>query len=323
MRYFYWGGSDSGKNHLTYYSRINNKTCLMWCDYFIRKDKTITHIYEPYKWSEETKRVWIYHYNVGLKEKYKEFRQILNEDPKNKNFYRNVFRSNCRHKSQINPVKNKTVNKLSLSDEDIKKYSDVKYIDTEIYDEILLKHRGKAFPLLTHEKLDGHWEKIFEGVDCMFIGCEPKDWMIDDLTPFLREGISIVPYKSNNLDNYISKLDGFQDFRPNINISNSNLFETYEKDKQLVWKFLNSWNEEIENIASILKDKKIPFIYFDLDKDRYEDIFKGWDNNLPKNYTHRQQFWQEDNTEYEKRYSKVKAIAEEYIDNSPTVTYNI
>ena len=313
MRYFYWGGIDSGKNHLIYYSRINDKTCMTWNDYYIRKDKTTTHIYEPYKWSEETKRVWIYHSNVKLKQKYNEFRQIQNEDPKNKNNYRNVFRSPCRHKSQINPVKSKTANKLSLSDEDIKKYSDVKYIDSEIYNEILLRHTSKAFQPLTREQLTGHWKHILEGVDCMFIGCGMSDWMIDDLTPFLREGMSIVPYKSNRLDSYISKLDGFQDFRPYINISRSNLFDTYKNDKQIVWKFLDSWNEEVENIANMLNDKKIPFIYFDLDKDRYEDVFK-WDNNLPKDYTHRQQFWQEDNTEYDKRYNKVKAIAEEYID---------
>jgi hypothetical protein len=338
MKYFYWGGLDIGKMHLKKNALINDKTIMTWSDYYIKKIGSTTHIFEPFEWYDVTKSVSIYHNNNKLSVCHKDIRQIIYEDlskgGKNKNYY---WTGSLRlpHVSQINPIKNEDINKLSIrnlawdlkgntliitqdqrenliSDKDVKKYSDVKYIDTEIYYEILRKYRN-VFQPLTRELLDGQWNDILEGVDCFFCGAGMSDWMLDDLTPFLRESMSIVPIKSNKLDRYISKLDGFQDFRPTINISKTNIFETYERDKELVWKYLDSWDEEIENIVRILDDRKIPYTYFDLDKDSYEEVFKGWNNTLPRDYTHRKNCWQEDNPEFEKNYNKIKAIAEEYL----------
>ena len=309
MTYFYWGGADSGKNHIRVYSRANDKVYLMSTvgdntarvGHIFNKHITETHLRES-NWNDQTYTKKIYHNNNGLRV--------------SQNVNRSIYSKflGIGHFSQIHPydLKGSVKNKIVISDEDIKKYSDVKYIGTEIYWYICSKYTSKAFQPLTREVVGNQWEDILEDVDCMQVDESMKDWIIEDLVPYFREGINLVPFKSDHLDNYISKLDGFANFIPEIHYG-GNLLEIYEKDKEFVWKWLDQWNIKLKETVDKLRERKIPFTYFDLDKDSYKDVFKGWDYELPRNFTHRKKFWMTGEN-FESRYYKVKSIAEEYIE---------
>ena len=331
MTYYYWGFTDTGKNHLRLFAKANDKIYLMfkgWDEgnqpfrsHFcqtnsatsnvstgnvatgIVKHITETH-YRETNWNDQTYIKRIYHNNNGLRVSDISNRQIFSKF------------TGIGHLSQIHPndlkggitIKNKT----NLSDEDIKKYSDVKYIGTEIYRYICSRYTSIAFQPLTREVVGNQWDEILEDVDCMQVDEHLRDWIVDDLVPYFREGTNLVPFKSDHLDNYISKLDGFADFIPEINYRGS-LFDAYEKDKEFVWMWLDQWNIKLKNIVDKLRERKIPFTYFDLDKDSYKDVFKGWDYEIPRDFSHRRKFWIT-GKDFEKRYSKVKSIAEEYIE---------
>lgn len=310
MTYYYWGFTDTGKNHLRLFAKANDKVYLMSTvanntaknGHIIVKHITDTH-YRETSWNDQTYTKRIYHNNNGLRV----------SDIANRQIYSKF--TGIGHLSQIHPrdlkggIKN---NKTNLSDEDVKKYSDVKYIGTEIYRYICSRYTTTAFPPLTREVVGNQWSEIMKDVDCMQVDEHLRDWIIEDLVPYFREGVNLVPYKSDHLDNYISKLDGFANFIPEINYGNS-LFDVYEKDKEFVWMWLDQWNIKLKNIAEKLRERKIPFRYFDLDKDSYKEVFKGWDYEIPRDFSHRRKFWIT-GKDFEKRYSKVKSIAEEYIE---------
>jgi len=302
MTYYYWGDQDNGKNHLRCYAMQNDKTYLRVDKakkgYVFIKTMSNTH-HRGIDWIEHTITKIIYHNNNGLKV--------------SQNTKRSIYTKflGIGHLSQIHPYDLKK-DKITMSDEDIKKYSNIKYIDTEIYWYILNNNFKKALQPLTKEIIGNKWEDILENVDCMQVDNSVTEWKKDCLIPYFREGINVVPFKSNHLDNYISKLDGFANFIPEIQCG-GNLLETYEKDKEFVWLWLDQWNIKLKNIVEKLRKNKIPFTYFDLDNDSYKNTFKGWDYELSRDFTHRKKWWVMGD-DFEKRYSKIKSIAEEYIE---------
>ena len=58
-----------------------------------------------------------------------------------------------------------------------------------------------------------------------------------------------------------------------------------------------------------MRQHNIPITMFDLDGDRYEDIFPDWDVVLPKDTTHFKKVWEG----YEENYKEVVMMAKEYL----------
>tara|TARA_B100000427_G_scaffold79782_1_gene65079 strand:+ start:1121 stop:2029 length:909 start_codon:yes stop_codon:yes gene_type:complete len=292
--YFYWGAKDSGKGHLMHLARINNKTFLGGRLAQIFKEKTITHIIEK-QWRDITSQKTIYHNING-------FRKCTKIE--DKIFSIKVF---GKHNSTINPDRIREphyqdrMRKQPFTQDDIKKYTQEKYINTNVYYEIINKCDYITTDL-NADVLKGHYDEIFDGVDIVtFPDCSniPND-IIDGMIPSIKDAIHIVPYKSNVLDSIISKLDF--DF-----IKNTSIFDV---PKEQIWNWLDSFILANDKILSILNQYKLPYTLFDLDNGDYRETFGGLgDKELPRDFTHPRGSWDVDNNP---NYAKIVEIAKEY-----------
>ena len=305
--FVYWGYRDSGKAHMKHYAKLNNKTSLLTMPNEIRKIKTTTHINEI-TWTDETIHRTLYHDLDGFRHCDKIERRIW----KHHDHAQPFSTLNPKIKEKENGIKTKK-NKI-YSEDQIKKYTQKEYINTEVYFDIIAKYNkfwgddGICKPL-THDTLKNHYDEILDGVDLLLTfglgegGCgpsNPADWFMDDLDEVFRNSVNIVPYKSNIFDSVVSKLDHYRI------LTHNDLFEDYKKDPKIVWSYLDFYIEGVERIKDNLKQRNIPFQMFDLDTDSYPDTF-GWQVDVDRKFTHRQSSW---NPEIHER---VKKIAEHYI----------
>ena len=293
--YVYWGGVDSGKAHLKHYAMLNNKTNLLWdlIGKYIKKIYTTTHHYES-NWRDETIHRIIYHNINGLRKcEKKENRVYQYESYSHKNSA--IDPNAAFHGIRGNKRKGYSV-------DDINKYTQIEYINTNIYFDIISKHVNQICQDMDRKILD--YDEIFKDVDLLtFI---PPKYVIQDNINLFQSAINIVPYKSNKIDSIISKLDGFADYQPHLEY-NLDLLEVYNTDKNRVWYWLDEFNRQKDDVIELLKKYEIPYIMFDLDTDSYKDVF-GWDIELPRNHTHRKSSWQNN-----ERYAMIQDIAKEYV----------
>lgn len=295
--FVYWGSNDSGKAHLKHYAKLNNKTNLLWMNNEIRKIKTTTHINEI-SWTDETIHRIIYH-------------DLDNELRKCEKKENRIWRhhDHIHRNSSINPnaVQYGPRNSGKRYTKDhIKKYTQKEFVNTTVYFDMILSNGGGwgdgICKPLTHDTLRNHYDEILQDVDLItFI---LPDWVIDDLEDVLRKSVNIIPYKSNHLDSVISKLDGFKNFRATE--FGNDILEVYQQDKTRIWRWLDSFQEEIDDIKKNLTQRKIPYQMFDLDTDSYPDTF-GWQVDVDRKFSHRGKSWQCDN------YKNIEEIAKEYI----------
>ena len=87
------------------------------------------------------------------------------------------------------------------------------------------------------------------------------------------------------------------------------MFDAYVKQRDLVWLHLDDIVNEGRNLEYRLRELKIPYEYFNLDKDDYS-IF-GCDVSLPSDHTHPD--WDLTNEKTYDNWSQIRRIAEEYI----------
>ena len=138
-----------------------------------------------------------------------------------------------------------------------------------------------------------------------------------DALKWVGESNNFVPYKEDILDSMISKLAAFDKKlagkrafkltgRPQIF---KDLFDAYVKQRDLVWLHLDDIVNEGRNLEYRLRELKIPYEYFNLDKDDYS-IF-GCDVSLPSDHTHPD--WDLTNEKTYDNWSQIRHIAEEYI----------
>ena len=83
----------------------------------------------------------------------------------------------------------------------------------------------------------------------------------------------------------------------------------YKKEIQHLFRthFFPKFN--LDNTISTLRMNNIPYQMFDLDNDNYTDVYKGWDIQLPRDYTHLKQCW----VGCEENYKEVEKMAKEYL----------
>tara|TARA_Y100001937_G_C7077038_1_gene311099 strand:- start:272 stop:1189 length:918 start_codon:yes stop_codon:yes gene_type:complete len=299
--FVYWGSNDSGKSHLKNYAKLNNKTNLLWLNHEIRKIKTQTHI-DEITWREETIHRIIYH-NLD--------NELRKCDKKERRIWRHA--EHIHRDSSINPDKiqygprNPLVKKKKGYTKDhIKKYTQKEFVNTTVYFDMILSYGGGwgdgICKPLTHDVLKDHYEEILEDVDVLSFLL--PEWAIDALEDKLRKSVNIIPYKSNHLDSVISKLDGFKNFR--VTEWGNDILEVYKQDKNRIWRWIDSFQEEMDDIKKNLTRRNIPYQMFNLDEDSYADTF-GWEKEISRKFSHRGESWKCDN------YKNIEAIAKEYI----------
>jgi len=288
--FIYWGGVDSGKSHIRSFARLNSKTQLLWTPLFIVKVITQNHIHED-TWRDETSHQIIYH-NVD-----DEFRIC---EKKEDRVWR-LDRFNDVHERKM--IKSLKKNKTRYSDEHCRKYTQKEYIGTSVYFDIIKRPYLKILKELNSDILKDHWDEIIDGVD--IISFQMPEWVIKDLVEIVRKSTNIIPYKSDLVDECVSKLDGFSYFRRESEYGND-VLEVYDQDKNRVWRWLDSFQEEVEGTKKMFKKYEIPYEMFDLDQDSYTDFF-GWELDMDRKYSWRGKNW------VGERHEKIVSIAKEYI----------
>ena len=100
---------------------------------------------------------------------------------------------------------------------------------------------------------------------------------------------NVIPYKENLIDCFASKLKRIKKF---------DVLERYKTDKRTLWAHLDGVVRNVRRREKYLQDNDIDFVYFNLDRDDYGEVF-GFhnngitrDNTHPGNYPEREQFEQ-------------------------------
>jgi len=288
IHYFYWGFTDSGKNYVNRLAKLNEKVIANLYDNYILKTYTKVHIHEK-DWDDVTFTTKIIHDNDGLKTVSKI----------NKRVFKYNYIPHAPH-STINSNWLKKDNETGHNVFDYGKYRDWKYHESSVY----YKNATTYNKLNLHEV---HMREIMEDVDLIDSNIL---YYFEPMKNMLRQNnsVNIIPYKVNLLDSFISKLDGFQMLNTRLEDHND-LFEVYEQDKERVWKWLDFFLHEQNFLVDKLKANDIPYVYFNLDEDKY-----WWDDkSLARDCTHRKSGWVLADESEQWKYSKVVDIAKEYI----------
>ena len=302
--FVYWGGHDGGKAHMKQYAILNNKTHLLWLIRTNSMTKNIIKIYSTVHyhgiyWRDQTTRKIIYHNINGFRKCEKTEDSIYHFLPFKHNKSSMVQKDDRTTFYQLKRKRNYT-------QDEIKKYSQIKYINTNLYFDIIKFFIDKIGEEIPREMLV--YDEIFKDVDLVTL--PPPEHVVQDNVQLFQSSINIVPYKSNVLDSIISKLDLFESaFRENPfeDQRDDDLLEAYNSDKNIVWNYLDKYKREQDNVIRLLKKHDIPYIMFDLDTDSYKDTF-GWEIELPRDYSHRKNSWQDSH-----RYAIIHDIAKEYV----------
>ena len=141
MTFIYWGGSFTGKNHLIKYAKVNNKSIAKLNPYRYIKYTTNVHIFD-YPWYDYTLRTDVYH----KRKDESDIRITTNITNKVEFIY------TCGQPPTTNYINpeyqtKQYVEEVYFNDEELKKYSSLKYTNTTTYYEIFArgKHRDNLF----------------------------------------------------------------------------------------------------------------------------------------------------------------------------------
>lgn len=269
MTFIYWAGVDYGKHHLQEYAKANRKSFT--------------------KWHKTSAKKFSYTNDKQIKEYYyKDETNRTEEDIIDKRFelrsYTNYIKYIPRPKEYLERQKNKRKRDIFT---DIKKC-----LPTDI-----------IFPLY------GIWPgsimqcNSYNGYKGII-----NDWghMTEENIHFLRNCNNIVPYKEDILDSAMCKLDKFYEYTHTP--YKHDVVKAHKENKNYVWIFLdNLIFTSQQYIEQLLQQYNIPYTYFNLDKDNYNEVF-GWEIVVDRDVTHPHRRW-DDN----EKYNLIKNIAEEYI----------
>ncbi len=322
--YVYWGGMNSGSFHVQLLADLNNKTSLHSFEPKVYHKTKIKDIYRERKWNESIYEHIIYH----KQKKYDDLLRAKNTEHKLEVAFEGL--------AQMSDINTKTTwvilsemyaekfrkfsdrRKYKLK-HDIEEYSKIKYIGSLIYYKLLIQNSEELCDPLGYKMVNDNAEEIFDGVDAIVdtrnnllteLDRNSEQVFPENVLKILRSSVNIVPYKTNLLDSVISKLDSFShDIRDHPHIKKGTLYETYENNKPFLWRFLDSYQTNLDNTISTLRKNNIPYQMFDLDNDNYTDVYKGWDIQLPRDYTHLKQCW----VGCEENYKEVEKMAKEYL----------
>ena len=340
----YWAYANSGKGHMDFYASYNGMTVLS--SKHNNFYKTIHKI--QHRGMTPKGNCWIYcdlQEKIYYRDSDKFLSSSINYTDKFKAYYFTPADSYINPLSKpYTEFKNKYRIKESytFTNEDINKFTSDEYKGSGIYDRALMQYiiRVKKFEDLGYEMLNNNADEIFDNVDLVmsrtidnFSDQQPfrhedgtglcdtnyflqqskigKKFMIpSNVLRKLRCANNIIPYKSNIFEWAVSFIDTYSHHTNHKDDYNQEILEknTYKKNKKIIWEYLDHQRMLPIKIAKFLTKNNIPYKYFDLDNDSYNEVFGGH-HEIDKEYTSNAPSWKG----YDDRYQEVANIAKEYI----------
>ena len=98
----------------------------------------------------------------------------------------------------------------------------------------------------------------------------------DQIIEKYKLGYNVIPYKENLIDCFTSKLCRYW---------GGDVLSQYNKDKRIIFKYLDGFVRGIRRVEWYLKIKGIERNYFNLDRDDYNKTF-GFQREFPRDFTH-------------------------------------
>lgn len=164
---------------------------------------------------------------------------------------------------------------------------------------IMISHPEDCIPYL----IESDW------IVSPFILIGYSSWKLDQpfhqdqrLLDILKTKINVVPFNSNKVEVYLHRLLDFDMKKSKYD----NFYEVYEKDRDVLYKFLDKYEKAFSSIRKCLVDLDIKYELFDLDKNEYNRYF----NNVTEPLLPR---FDLDNKDQLIAYNKLKHISEEYL----------
>ena len=228
--------------------------------------------------------------------------------------------------------------KKFMSDVDIQKYLSDEYKGTNIHNRAIqnfMYRVGESFQPLGCKMLNDNADEIFDDVDMILTstihnfalpkphgyeygtGVLENHYLLQqkvdntyEIPPNvlnkLRNANNVIPYKSNIFDAVVKHIDSFSHFTNHKYVETP--VELFKKDKKLIWDYLDHQLNLPLEVAEFLTKNNIPYNYFDLDNDSYNEVFGG-NYEIDREYTSHAYSWEG----YEDRYKEVARIADEYV----------
>ena len=346
--YVYWGTDNSGKKHVECSADANSKTTLTGRYPKILQKKKVNMIYWEDKWNESETEEILYHRQKRYPDEFLQTKVTQHQiqvgfegnssmsdintkttwDKLDDMYDEKFMKFRDRRKHRLQPY--------------LEEYGKKEYANTMIYQKLIQQNSSKICDPMGVKMLNDNAEEIFDGVDFAtnplqsdYILQGSSHWrggtevIPDNVVKIYQSAVNVVPYKTNLLDSVISKLDTFTDsqavpypthryidHRTHVydkvtgeTIKKGTIYELYKHNKPFLWQYLDSYQTHLNDIISIMRQHNIPITMFNLDEDRYEDIFPDWNVVLPKDTTHFKKVW----GGYEENYKEVVIMAKEYL----------
>lgn len=320
----YWGYGASGKSNLEYQHLYGGKS-FSWIGKFCAKTKSgtvhITGLQNNKKW-------WDYDVTNTIWHKRKDedkVRTVSNTQRKldyikgcpNRSFkmrYVQIFPINYIDPDlDAKPKKNDWQNTLHLNTKGLKKYSQLKYVNTQAYFSAINNQSGKCptgilEPMIPkYYPTDAHTICPVELISRLGNNEPLDEWFQDQRI--------ILPFKSNLYEYAITFLDSLGDFRRG-NKWGHDVIQAIKDDPKFIYDYLDNSIFTVPKIhAERFKKNNINFEYFDLDKGDYKKTF-DLSRSLSRNFDN-QVIGQLRNTKKKKeareRYFRLYDVADKYL----------
>ena len=246
---------------------------------------------------------------------------------------------------QKNNKKTVNVNEMrTFTEEDIKKFTGDEYKGSYLYDHAMMEYIvHKEMEDLGHEMMNDNADEIFDDVDILITTmiadfgynspqnpygyedgrgfCENhfllqkneisrKYSIPEKVLNKLRKANNIIPYKSDIFSWAIAFMDSFSHLTGHIYDEDQEILkkDLYDKNIELIFEFLDHQLYQPIKIAEFLTRRNIPYRYFDLDNDSYNEVFGG-DFEIDRDYTSYASSYKQ----YPDRYNQVADMAKKYI----------
>ena len=240
-----------------------------------------------------------------------------------------------------------TINDMEIfTDEDVKKYSSDEYKGSDLYNHAMMQSiANKEYEDLGYDMLNDNADEIFDEVDLLMSMtithfnvnnpdnhnpygyedgngfCENhfllqqneknKKYSIpENVLNKLRKANNIIPYKSDIFTWAVSFIDSFSHLTNHIYDEEQEILkkDLFDKNKKIIFQYLDHQFHLPTKIAEFLTKRNIPYRYFDLDNDSYNEVFGG-DFEMDRNYTNHSKCWKN----YTDRYNYIADMVKEYI----------
>ena len=324
----YWGYGACGKTNLEYQHMYGGKS-FGWIGEFCARTRVgkvhLTGIQNNKKWwdLEVTNHVW------HKRKDEDKVRVVSNHQRKlsyilgccNRSFnmrYVQAFPMNYLDPDLDAKPKKRGQNTLRLNTKGLKKYSQLKYADTQAYFSAINNQTGKC-PTGILEPMTPKYYPTDAHTICPYVlsnRCGDTYLSMNrPLDEWFQDQRNIVPFKSNIHEYAVKFLDGIGDFRRGSRWG-IDVMQALKDDEKFVFDYLDYNIFTIPRIhAERFKQYNIEFEYFDLDKGDYKktfDLSRSLSRNLDNQVIHQLRNTKK-KKEVREKYFKLCDVADRYV----------